>query len=152
SKTLHVFGVATLAFALVDGGAVHARRGPPQPLSVAAVDQAACSNATWRKMPRAAMFRAEVLLDRLDLSPGVVDGKTSENAGEAIVAFQRSRGLAVSGKLDQATWDKLCEFTSAPVLIVYTIADDDVRGPFVRKIPHDFEGMARLHRLGYRSA
>jgi hypothetical protein len=98
------------------------------------------------------MFKAEVLLDRLDLSPGVVDGKISENAGKAIVTFQRSRGLAASGKLDQATWDKLCESTGVPVLIAYTISDDDVRGPFVDRIPRDFEGMARLHRLGYRSA
>lgn len=98
------------------------------------------------------MFRAEVLLDRLDLSPGVVDGKTSKNAEKAIIAFQQSRSLAVSGKLDHATWDKLCESTNAPVLIAYTITDDDVRGPFVHKIPRDFEGMARLHRLGYRSA
>jgi peptidoglycan hydrolase-like protein with peptidoglycan-binding domain len=103
-------------------------------------------------MPRAAMFKAEVLLDRLDISTGIVDGKASANAGKAIVAFQRSRGLAVSGKLDQATWDKLCESTSAPVLIAYTITDDDSRGPFVLKIPRDFEGMARLHRLAYRSA
>jgi lipoprotein-anchoring transpeptidase ErfK/SrfK len=152
SKALHVFGIAALAFALVDGGSVHARRPPPQLLSAAAVDQTACPNATWRKMPRAAMFRAEVMLDRLDLSPGVVDSKTSENAGKAVVAFQRSRGLAASGKLDQATWGKLCEFASAPVLIVYAMTDDDVRGPFARKIPRDFEGMASLPRLGYRSA
>ena len=152
SRALQVFGVATLALALADGGSVHARRASPQPLSATTVDQAACSDTTWVKMPRAAMFKAEVLLDRLDLSPGVVDGKTTENAGKAIVAFQRSRGLAASGKLDQATWDRLCESTSAPVLIAYTITDDDVRGPFVHKIPRDFEGMARLHGLSYRSA
>src|SRR6266436_5868705 len=151
-RALHVFGVAALGLALVDGGSVQARRAPSQPFSAAAVDQAACSDATWVKMPRAAMFKAEVLLDRLDISTGIVDGKASANAGKAIVAFQRSRGLAVSGKLDQATWDKLCESTSAPVLIAYTITDDDGRGPFVLKIPRDFEGMARLHRLAYRSA
>jgi hypothetical protein len=98
------------------------------------------------------MFKAEVLFDRLDLSPGVIDGKTSENAGKVIVAFQRSRDLAASGQLDQPTWDKLCESVSAPVLIKYTITGDDVRGPFVRKIPRGFEGMARLHRPTYRSA
>lgn len=152
SRALHVFGVSALALALVNGGSVHARRAPPQTLSAAAVDQAACSDPTRPKMARAAMFKAEVLLDRLDFSPGVVDGKTSENAVKAIVAFQRSRGLAGSGKLDQATWDKLCESTSTPVLIAYTITDDDVRGPFVHKIPRDFESMARLHGLGYRSA
>jgi hypothetical protein len=42
-------------------------------------------------MTRAAMVKAEVLLDRLDLSPGVIDGKAGENAGKAIVTFQRSR-------------------------------------------------------------
>src|SRR5260370_15360063 len=152
SRAFHVFGVAALGLALVDGGSVQARRAPSQPFSAAAVDQAACSDASWVKMPRAAMFKAEVLLDRLDISTGIVDGKASANAGKAIVAFQRSRGLAVSGKLDQATWDKLCESTSAPVLIAYTITDDDGRGPFVPKIPRDFEGMARLHGLGYRSA
>ena len=152
SRAHHVFGVAALALALIDGGSVHARRAPPPSLSAAAVDHAACSDASWVKMPRAAMFKAEVLLDRLNISTGVVDGKASANAGKAIVAFQRSRGLAVSGKLDQATWDKLCESTSAPVLIAYTITDDDGRGPFVLKIPRDFEGMARLHRLAYRSA
>jgi len=131
SRALHIFGVAALALAVVDGGSVHARRAPPPSLSAAAVDHAACSDATWVKMPRAAMFKAEVLLDRLHISPGIVD---------------------VTGKLDQATWDKLCESTSAPVLIAYSITDDDVRGPFVPKIPRDFEGMARLHGLGYRSA
>src|SRR5260370_15151929 len=101
---------------------------------------------------RAATFKAEVLLDRLDISPGIIDGKTGENARKAIAAFQRSRGLASGGKLDRTTWDKLCESTNAPALIAYTITDDDVRGPFVPVIPRDLEGMARLHVLGYRSA
>src|SRR5260370_41986975 len=141
SRALHIFGVAALALAVVDGGSVHARRAPPPSLSAAAVDQAVCSDATRPKMPRAAMFKAEVLLDRLHISPGVVDGKTSENARKAIVAFQRSRGLAASGKLDQATWDKLCESTSAPGLIAYTITDDDVRGRFGQKYPPILKAM-----------
>src|SRR5258708_13129430 len=152
SRAFDVFGVAALGLALVDGGSVQARRAPSQPFSAAAVDQAACSDATWVKMPRAAMFKAEVLLDRLDISTGIVDGKASANAGKAIVAFQRSRGLAASGKLDQATWDKLCESTSAPVLIEYTVTEDDVRVPFMRKIPRYFEGMAHLHAFLYPSA
>jgi peptidoglycan hydrolase-like protein with peptidoglycan-binding domain len=152
SRVLQVSGVAAVALAFMDSGPVHARRAPPQFFSAAAVDEAACSDTTSPRVPRAAMFKAEVLLDRLDLSPGVIDGKTSESARKAIVAFQRSRDLAASGKLDQPTWDNLCKSMSTPVLITYTITDDDVRGPFVRKIPRDFEGMARLHDLGYQSA
>src|SRR5262249_51179801 len=98
-----------------------------------AVNQAACSDASAPRMTRAAMVKAEVLLDRLDLSPGVVDGKVGENTGKAIGAFQRLRGLAVSGRLDQATWDKLCESTSVLVLMEYAVTEDDVRGPFMRK-------------------
>jgi len=152
SSSLHIFSTAVLGLVLVGGGSVHARRLPPRSLSAAAINQAACPDATALRMTRAAMVKAEVLLDRLDLSPGVIDGKAGENAGKAIVAFQLSRGLAVSGKLDQATWDKLCESTIAPVLVEYTVTEDDVRGPFMRKIPRDFEGMAHLHALSYRSA
>ena len=97
-RALHVFGVAALALALVgSGGSVHARRGPSEPLSAAAIDQVTCSEATPRRMTRAATFKAEVLLDRLDISPGINDGKPGENVGKAIAAFQRSRGLAASG-------------------------------------------------------
>jgi lipoprotein-anchoring transpeptidase ErfK/SrfK len=153
SRTLHVFGIAALSLAVAGSGrSVHARHAPSQPLSAAAIGQVACSGATSLRITRAAIFKAEVVLDRLDISPGVIDGKTGENVGKAIAAFQRSRGLATSGKLDRMTWDKLCESTNAPALIAYTITDDDVRGPFVAEIPRDLEGMARLSRLGYRSA
>src|SRR5258708_32109063 len=152
SRTLHVLGVAALSLPVgSSGGSVHARRASSQPLSAAAIGQVACSGATQPRMRRAVTSKAEVLLARLDISRGIIDGKPGENAGKAIVAFQRSRGLAASGKLDQATWDKLCESTNAPALIAYTMTDDDVRGPFVPDIPRDLEGMARLSQLGYRS-
>ena len=151
-RALHIFSAAVLGLALMGVGSVHARRASSQSLSAAAINQAACSDASAPRMTRAPMVKAEVLLDRLDLSPGVIDGKAGENARKATVAFQRSRGLGVSGNLDQATWDKLCESTSAPVLVEYTVTEDDVRGPFMPKIPGDFEGMAHLHALNYRSA
>jgi lipoprotein-anchoring transpeptidase ErfK/SrfK len=151
-KALHIFSAAILGVALVSSGSVHARRAPPQSLWAATINQSACSDATVPSATMAAFFNAEVLLDRLNLSPGVIDGKARENAGKAIRAFQGLHGLAVSGKLDQATWNKLCESASAPVLIAYTITENDVRGPFIHKIPRDFEGMARLPALSYRSA
>src|SRR3981189_1649292 len=82
SRTLHVLGVAALSLAVArSGGAVHARGAPSQPLSAAAIGQAACSGATQPRMRRAATFKAEVFLDRLDISPGIIDGKTGENGG-----------------------------------------------------------------------
>jgi lipoprotein-anchoring transpeptidase ErfK/SrfK len=150
---LQVLGIAAVATALLDGcGPVHARHALSPPLSAAAIDQVVCPDASPPRMTRAAVVKAEVLLDRLDISPGIIDGKTGENVGKAIAAFQRSHNLATSGKLDHATWDKLCQSASAPVLVAYTITDGDVRGPFVPDMPRDLEGMARLPELGYRSA
>jgi lipoprotein-anchoring transpeptidase ErfK/SrfK len=149
SRTLRVFGAAALSLVVAcSGSSVHARRAPSELLSAAAIGQV----ATAPRMTRPAIFKAEVFLDRLDISPGVIDGKTGQNVGKAIAAFQRSRGLVANGKLDRATWAKLCESMNAPPLIAYTITDDDVRGPFVPEIPRNLEGMARLTRLGYRSA
>src|SRR5260370_21354093 len=120
SRTLHVLGVAALALAVAgSGGSVHARRVPSHPLSAAEIGQVACSEATPPRMTRAATFKAEVLLDRLDISPGIIDGKTGENVGKAISAFQRSRGLAATGKLDRTTWTKLGESTNEPEGIAY---------------------------------
>ena len=150
STLLHVVSVAALALAVAGGESARARHAPSQSWATA-IDQAACPGTTPR-MATAATFKAEVLLDRLDISPGIIDGRTGENVGKAIAAFQRSRSLAASGKLDRATWDKLCEAMNAPALTTYTITDDDVRGPFVREIPRDLEGMSRLSSLGYRNA
>src|SRR5260370_15648581 len=81
SRALHVFGVAALALALVDGGSVHARRAPSQPLSAAAIGQGACSPSTPPQMTTAATFNAEVLPDRLDIYTGIIYGETRENGG-----------------------------------------------------------------------
>src|SRR5260370_39352329 len=72
SRALHVFGVTALTVALVDGGSLHARRAPSQPLSAAAIGQVACSEATPRRMTRAATFNAEGLLGRLHKVAGII--------------------------------------------------------------------------------
>jgi peptidoglycan hydrolase-like protein with peptidoglycan-binding domain len=111
----NVFGVAALSLAVAgSGNTVHARHAPPQHSSAPAIGEIACPAATPPRMTRAATFKAEVLLDRLDISPGIIDGKTGENILKAITAFQRSRSLLASGKLDRATWDKLCDSARSP--------------------------------------
>src|SRR3984893_5945787 len=121
-------------------------------LDAATVNQAQLSpKSKAQKAPSAVLLRAQVLLDRANFSPGVIDGKSGENARQAIAAFQKARGLRADGKPDKETFAKLVETGSEPALIEYKIGEDDVKGPFVVNMPKDFEHMAELDHLGYAS-
>ncbi|TPK83080.1 L,D-transpeptidase [Mesorhizobium sp. B2-4-17] len=99
-----------------------------------------------------AVLKAQILLDRARFSPGLIDGRISENFVKAVGAFQTASGLPSDGKLTQETWDKLMATSTNPVLVTYEVTRKDVRGPFTKRIPSRMEKMARLPRLGYRNA
>jgi len=150
-----VVGVAALALTVAAIAPAWGRHGFPRAGRlgiVAAIERAACTGPAAPRAGRAAVFKVEVLLDRLAISPGIIDGKSGGNLSKAVAAFQRSRGLKPSARLDRDTLEKLCASTSSPVLISYTVTGEDVRGPFTAEIPASLEGMARLDRLGYRNA
>src|ERR1700738_1002542 len=89
-------------------------------LNAASVNQAQVSpKSKARNAPSAALLRAQVLLECAKFSPGVIDGKSGENARQAIAAFQKARGLRADGKLDEETFAKLLETGSEPALIAY---------------------------------
>jgi lipoprotein-anchoring transpeptidase ErfK/SrfK len=123
----------------------------PQVLSAARINDAQSSEATAAKGTSAALIKAGVLLDRLAISPGIIDGRSGENMSKAIVEFQRRHGLNATGRLDVSTFEELTQTSSEPAIIDYKISAEDVRGPFLDKVPSKLEEMARLPRLGYRS-
>ena len=97
-----------------------------------------------------AVLEAQILLDHSGHSPGVVDGAMGGNSRRAIAAFQRAHGLPVDGNLSPALLDRLRQAHSGPLLQRYTIAAEDVAGPFV-DVPADMADQARLDTLAYES-
>jgi len=131
-------------------------------LSVPAValplDMHAVNDAQWAQRPKVRgriapiMIKAQVLLDRARFSPGEIDGKSGENFSKALMAFTSYSGLNSSGQLTEEAWRELTSPSSEPVLVEYTISDEDARGPFVPSIPKTLEAMKDLPALGYTSA
>jgi len=97
------------------------------------------------------ILKVQVLLDRARFSPGEIDGRQGENLKKAIAAFERWQGVPADGKLDRETWTKLVGTSDGPVLVEHTLTDDDVKGPFIKKVPSKLEQMQDLDRLSYTS-
>src|SRR5262245_49883418 len=85
---------------------------------------------TLRGAKGSAVVRAQILLGRAHFSCGEIDGSFGTNLSKTLVAFQESRGLPASRKLDSATWYTL-HADNAPALISYTTTAEDAAGPFV---------------------
>lgn len=98
----------------------------------------------------ALLAKLQILLDRQRISVGAIDGHPGENLQNALDTYRSSQGLAGSGPLDRATWDRL-DAGAPAVLTTYRITPKDARGPFAKAIPANFEAKARLPHLGYTS-
>jgi lipoprotein-anchoring transpeptidase ErfK/SrfK len=127
------------------------------PAAGAGVDTAAINNAEFGSKPPAAdkidavTAKAQVLLDRAQFSPGEIDGKLGENAQKALRAFAEVNGLTSDKPLTPEIWMKLSATSKDPVITDYTVADKDVKGPFLKKLPKRLDDMKGLKALSYTS-
>jgi lipoprotein-anchoring transpeptidase ErfK/SrfK len=145
--TLALVGVLFSTLAAPSGA--DAARAPA--LTLTSVNEAQFAPVTKTRNVSPTIVKAQVLLDRAGFSPGVIDGRNGDNFHKALAAFQQENGLEASGKLDKPTWSKLTGISDAPALTEYEITVEDVKGPFLAKIPAKFEAMAKLRHLSYRS-
>lgn len=110
------------------------------------------NNAQWSANPNTAtLAKAQVMLDNAYAPAGAIDGSSGQKTDKAIRSFQIIYGLPKTGKLDQATWDKLNELNhSQDVFIEYTISTADTdKKLYVSSMPSDYGEKAKMKHLGY---
>ena len=96
------------------------------------------------------VLRAQVLLDRLGFSSGVIDGKEGPSFKAALKGFQQAYGIKETGAMDDATRKLLERWRSVPAGASVMIPEDFAKGPFIARFPDDIEAQAKLPSLAYR--
>lgn len=96
-----------------------------------------------------AIARAQILLDRANFSPGVIDGLGGDNTRQAIAAFEKAAGLPEDGVLDAEVFRRLTAGDNGKVMADYVITAADLTGPFIGQVPADLQAMSKLATVGY---
>lgn len=96
------------------------------------------------------IMQAQVVLDRLGFTPGVVDGKEGLSTRNAVAGFQEANGLKATGTFDDATAKALARWNNIPATRVITIPAAFAAGPF-SPLPEKAEDQAKLRSMGYET-
>jgi len=150
--------IAPLLF--LPGGDLLGQRAPGK----GAINEAAVESPLQRFPARilqrgSATLQIQILLDRANFSPGIIDGFWGENAAKALAFFvtpdddeHLSGGTpARVPRIDRKAYERLrLAAGPEPLLERYTVTPDDLAGPFV-DIPDQVYAQAKLDCLCYSS-
>jgi len=97
------------------------------------------------------ILHAQVILDHLGFSPGVIDGRQGKALVAALEGFQQANGLPETGKLDGITLHALYPYRRQRPTVTIALTNEMLAGPYINPIPHDEDKQAKLPSLAYRS-
>ncbi|MBO9712100.1 L,D-transpeptidase family protein [Sphingomonas sp.] len=98
------------------------------------------------------VLHVQVILDHLGFSPGVLDGRPGQSLTAALEAFQESRGIPETGKIDRQTIWALHPYAHWRPVVRIALTEEMLAGPFVSPFPRDPEAQAKLPAMAYRNA
>ncbi len=98
------------------------------------------------------VLRAQIMLDRTNFSPGIVDGKWGKNTEKAVYWLQKNQGIPAHGEIDKKTYDKIVELAGKPdeLIVEHKLTEKDVEGKF-EKIPADIYEKSKAECMCYES-
>src|SRR5215831_8803384 len=135
-----LFISAGLSLFLLCPAAAKHHAGAKHLANAKSVDSQSINNAEWdpslasKKATIPLAVKAEILLARANFSPGEISTRPGENLAKAVAAFAEAQGKPAA-TLDRELWDRLVSVSNDPVIVDYTISEEDLRGPFLNKIP-----------------
>ena len=126
---------------------------PASALTADQINAATFAGATRQAAngPDPFIVKAQALLSRRSISPGVIDGVDGENYRKAVAQFRRQEKLGESDELDEVAWLGLGGDTVQDIVVEYKLSDKDAEYDFVDAIPRDYAKQARMKRLSYTS-
>ncbi|WP_173426269.1 L,D-transpeptidase family protein [Sphingomonas hengshuiensis] len=95
------------------------------------------------------ILHAQVILDHLGFSPGILDGREGQSLVAALKGFQEARGLKRSGTLDAPTLSALRQYRDWRPVKRMAVPLEALEGPFINPMPKDPAEQAKLSTLGY---
>ena len=97
---------------------------------------------------RAEIAALQVYLDRMGMSPGVIDGKKGSNVEKALHAYEVTTGDKIDPRNSEDIMNRLATGGGLPFMD-YTITPSDAAGPYVASIPEDYSQKATMPSMGY---
>ena len=99
--------------------------------------------------PDRSIIQMQVILDRLAISPGVIDGRRGMSLTAALKGFQQANNLPLTGEPDAATTGALSAHRDWPGVVPVKLTREMMTGPFFPNLPHGEDEQAKLPAIGY---